>query len=423
MQSKLKFTRTALERIEPLPGAQTTYWDTTCIGFGLRVSSGGAKTFFYQGRLNGRTFKMTIGRFGKLTPEEARTQARAFQRDAELGKPPVSTRRATSGETPGNTLGSLLDGYADVLQQQDKESHRKVRVQLHKAVKIAFPKIWAKAANDISLEDCLQVVGALVDQGKLRQADKIRSYIKSAFSAAIAARGDATMPKSLRAMAVRGNPLADLKKVRGSSNSRDRTLSLSEFRHYWRRVNQLPEPFRSLMMLHVLTGGQRIAQLSRVTLTDMDWDRPSVVILDKKGRREEPRRHEVPLLPECMPLIRTLTACGPFVFSVNLGLSPVGDTTLSDAVKRVVDEMEAAQELEKGRFTAGAIRSTVETRLAARPYSVPPHVLSQLLSHGTGGVQNKHYQRHDYFDEKLDALKALWRMLEERPISQESKPL
>lgn len=46
MQSKLKFTRTALERIEPLPGAQTTYWDTTCIGFGLRESSGGAKTFF-----------------------------------------------------------------------------------------------------------------------------------------------------------------------------------------------------------------------------------------------------------------------------------------------------------------------------------------------------------------------------------------
>jgi hypothetical protein len=77
--------------------------------------------------------------------------------------------------------------------------------------------------------------------------------------------------------------------------------------------------------------------------------------------------------------------------------------------------MEEAGELEKGPFTAGSIRATVETRLSAKPYRVSSDVLGHLLSHGMGGVQQRHYQHHDFFDEKMEALEMLHRMVEGKP--------
>src|SRR5690606_31422851 len=126
-----------------------------------------------------------------------------------------------------------------------------------------------------------------------RQADKIRSYIRSAFSEAIKARGNVNAPAKLRNMNIKSNPARDMVKVEGSSRARDRVLSLAEFRAYWKRVKELPEPGRSLVMLHVLTGGQRLDQLSRVTLHDIDRDTGTVTLLDYKGRRIEPRRHSI----------------------------------------------------------------------------------------------------------------------------------
>jgi integrase len=61
------------------------------------------------------------------------------------------------------------------------------------------------------------------------------------------------------------------------------------------------------------------------------------------------------------------------------------------------------------RFTPGDIRRTVETRLSALGVSLD--VRAQLQSHGLGGVQARHYDRHDYQDEKRAALVKLRELL------------
>ena len=78
--------------------------------------------------------------------------------------------------------------------------------------------------------------------------------------------------------------------------------------------------------------------------------------------------------------------------------------------------MEKADELEKEPFTAGTIRATIESRLIAKPYRISSDVLGQLLSHGLGGIQQRHYQHHDFFDEKMEALKSLQQLLEEQVV-------
>ena len=63
--------------------------------------------------------------------------------------------------------------------------------------------------------------------------------------------------------------------------------------------------------------------------------------------------------------------------------------------------MEDAGELESEPFTAGALRSTVETLWGK--HGVSRETQGHLLSHGNSGVQSKHYDRHDNNGQKLVA--------------------
>ncbi len=416
MESRFKFNKTGIEKAVSVDGKQVVYWDDLLTGFGLRVSPGGAKTFFYQYRINGRPKKITIGRFGAWTVEQARKEVKRLTGLVAAGKDPAPQK----AETDASTFGDMLEGYCDLLEMQGKQSAQSVRNALKADVRDAHKRLWNRPANQITLDDCVKIVGRVKDAGKLRQADKLRSYIRTAFTKAINARGDVNAPEKLRSLNVQVNPARDMTIVHGSNNTRDRVLSLREFHHYWQRVKQEPEPGRSLLMLHVLTGGQRQVQLARVTLNDIDRDAPSMTLLDFKGRRAAPRIHEVPLLPEALDAIDRITGSGQFVFSANGGKTPIGEAYILDRVKKIVSDMGKAGELEKGPFTAGTIRATIETRLSAKPYRVQSDVLAQLLSHGLGGVQARHYQRHDFFEEKLEALQMLYRMVEGRsePVAQ-----
>ena len=61
-------------------------------------------------------------------------------------------------------------------------------------------------------------------------------------------------------------------------------------------------------------------------------------------------------------------------------------------------------------FQLKRVRSGIETLLAAA--RVDKQIRGQLQSHGTGGVQDTHYDAHTYLPEKEDALVALYRALE-----------
>lgn len=403
----IRLTRTAIERLKAADG-RSIYWDDSIIGYGLRVLPSGAKTFFYQGRVNGELIRVTIGRYPITNAEKARNEAKKIQGQMAAGIDPRPEKLTASA----STFGDLMNAYCDLLESHGKKSARSVRNAIHKDIQAAFPKLWKKPASNIDLEDCMLIVGRLVDEQKPRQADKLRAYIRTAFSEAINARGDVNMPQGMRNLSIKFNPARELRKVKGSSNAKDRALTLGEFRAYWAHVKALPEPARSLAMLHILTGGQRQQQLARVTIDDVDHDGHYLKILDYKGRRTEPRIHIIPLLPEAMEAINRIGGTGRYIFSCDGGLKPVHTGFLSDIVARIRAQMEELGQLEKGYFTPGSIRATVETRLAAKPYRVTSDVLAQLLSHGLGGIQARHYQHHSFYDEKLEALQMLHRMLE-----------
>jgi hypothetical protein len=61
-------------------------------------------------------------------------------------------------------------------------------------------------------------------------------------------------------------------------------------------------------------------------------------------------------------------------------------------------------------FQAKRIRSGVETLLASARIS--SDIRGRLQSHGISGVQARHYDGHDYMEEKRQALETLFRLLD-----------
>jgi len=91
--------------------------------------------------------------------------------------------------------------------------------------------------------------------------------------------------------------------------------------------------------------------------------------------------------------------------SANNGRAPLRKETVAVVVGEIEAAMLAARELERGPFSMRDLRRTAETHMAA--LGISSDVRAQIQSHGLGGIQARHYDRHDYMPEKRTAL-GLW---------------
>lgn len=333
------------------------------------------------------------------------------QREAERERKDADAATLAAASHERATLGVLLQTYVADMKRAGKASARAVELSLDLNVRQAWPKLWNKPAADVTDDDLLTVVALLANRDKLREAAKVRAYLRAAYAAAIRARGNARALPALRALGIRHNPASDLAPIDGSTEARERALSVAELRAYWKRICALPDPEGAMFRFHLLTGAQRVVQLARLTVDDFDKDSQTIRIRDGKGRRRQPRAHVLPLIPEALAAMEAMQGgtMGAYLFTITQGYAAAVYAAGQHRLRAVVEAMQAAGELEGGMFTLGDLRRTVETRLAAEGVSL--EIRAQLQSHGLGGVQAKHYDRHDYLAEKRGALETLHRVL------------
>src|SRR5262245_41771862 len=109
-----KLTKSAVDRAGP-DKSRYIVWDTELRGFGLRVEPSGVKTFVARYRAGGgRTGlqrQATIGRYGTITPDQARKRARRTLVAAASGEDPVGTAR--SNRQPAITIAEVCDWYLE----------------------------------------------------------------------------------------------------------------------------------------------------------------------------------------------------------------------------------------------------------------------------------------------------------------------
>ena len=93
----IKITKAVVDQLELTAGRQVYYWDAELPGFGLYVGAT-AKSYFAQRTMGGRgrnrkRVRITIGKHGIFTPEEARREARDLLNRMARGEDPRETRR------------------------------------------------------------------------------------------------------------------------------------------------------------------------------------------------------------------------------------------------------------------------------------------------------------------------------------------
>ena len=194
----------------------------------------------------------------------------------------ATQEREVEAEQSQRTLRKLLDIYIAHLKAQGRRSHVDARQIFDRHVIEPWPKVVDAPTVDLTPDQVLDMLRRLIEAGKGRTANKLRSYLRAAYQCALDVRMDASIPMAFKAFAVNVNPVAQTRRSPQYDRADKRPFSTKELRTYWKLLAERPGRKAAVLRLHLLTGGQRIEQLVRLRWADVS--EAAVTLFDGKGR-------------------------------------------------------------------------------------------------------------------------------------------
>jgi integrase len=388
-----------------------------------RKLSNGAVQLYWRYSFGGKTSREPIGVYDpSAPPKKLQPTARGYGIAAALQKckelAGVHAERSLTGglrgakaetqktyaalqmaaaESSMRTLERLLDTYVAHLKVQGRRSH----IDASQLFKRHVIEPWPAAANapaaELSPDQVMDMLRRLIEAGKGRSANKLRSYLRAAYQCAQDVRTTPSIPVAFKHFGIVFNPAAQTRRSPQFDCADKRPFSKAELSIYWKLIAGRPGFEAAVLRLHLLTGGQRIEQFVRMRWVDVEDD--ALTIFDGKGRPgQRPRPHRIPLVKEAQQALKSFRREGIYAVSTMAGSKPVSVRTMAAWAHAAVGDSIAEFQLKR-------IRSGVETLLAS--CGVSRDVRGHLQSHGQTGVQARHYDGHDYMPQKRRALELL----------------
>lgn len=360
----LRITKSFVDKIE-LPQAtpegktaQAFYRDSVISGFGLRVTSGGAKSFIIEKRVFGKVKRITLGRYGNITVEQARKEAMNFLGQVATGKDPVAEKKARQAEQV-----TLKEVFEDYLASRKSLRPSTVKDYKHTLSK-AFSDWQDKPLTDIT-KDMVELRHRTLGKGSQARANNAMRVLRAIFNHAKAKYEDS-----------KGNPVITVNPVERLSQTRawytierKRTLiKPHELGDWFAATMQLNNETTRHYLYLVLFTGLRRSEASRLQWDDVDFE-------DKTLTINETKNHQVHVLPLSDFLYELLikrfeNKTGPYVFPSESERGYLIEPRT--AVKRV-------SELSGVKFTMHDLRRTFIT--IAESLDIPGYALKRLLNH------------------------------------------
>jgi integrase len=388
--------------------AQSIYWDGKTPGLGLRVTPSNAKSYIFETRLHSKTIRTTIGDIRTWPIAKAQAEATRLKALTDQGIDPRELERAkieakvaaasAIAAAKDYTLAKLFEAYCTHLEGAGKKgSARSARSFFKTHVGDALK---AMPAKDVSAEEVADMLRGIIEKKKERTAGALRTYLLAAYNIGMRARLDPKVPLIFKQYGITANPVAPITATQ--SRTSDRALTNEELRAYLTAMdNRLTD---KALLLALLSGGQRMEQILRVTVSDWTPETKTLRLLDPKGRRKESRVHLLPLAPRAAAIVESLVADANKAKVTEL--FKLDTQTPGKRVKLICDtkDKETGKARIEPAFNLRDIRRTVETRMAG--LGISKDIRAQVLSHGISGVQDTRYNMHTYTDEKRNALTA-----------------
>ena len=147
-----KLTKSIVDRAEVPPKGQAFVWCSEDRGFGVRINASGSRTFIAQGRINGKERRVSIGRPGVFSVDQARAQARELLRAMRLGVDPVEERARKLAR--GITLRETIADYCTHRRTKNGPLRTRTKADISDHGDRSFADWLDKPITAISRDDC-----------------------------------------------------------------------------------------------------------------------------------------------------------------------------------------------------------------------------------------------------------------------------
>jgi integrase len=371
--ARAKITKSVVDRLPP----NTWLWCSALSGFGCRRQKD-AIVYYLRWQQDGRQRMRALGRHGPLTPETARQKARQALGELAAGRDPFlvsgSPQSATNVEA---TFGGQVPRF---LERQRSALKRRSLIEVTRHLMVHAAPLNAKPIAGVSRRD----IAALLSEVEAASGPYARNQVRASLSA--------FWTWAIAEGLAEANPVAGT--VKAPAQSRDRVLSDAEIALIWKALP--PGDFGDIVRLLLLTGQRReeigALQWSEINLTDRVITLPPLRV--KNGRP-----HAIPLSGPALAILvaRHSRRDGPAVFGRDGRDRFTNWSNTKAALDRKLGPAFRDWHLHD-------LRRTVATGMARLGINIP--IIEKVLNHTSGtfaGIVSV-YQRHDFADEKRQAL-------------------
>ena len=334
------------------------YRDDQLQGFGLRITSNGVMSYVVEKRVNGKSKRITVGRHGVITPEQARKEAQKLLGEMTGGKDPVAEKRDKRIQAV-----SLRETYkAYLLSRKDLKPNT-----LHD-----YKRCIEGSLGDWLEKPVTSITKDMVEERHSKLGAKSHARANNTMRVLRALMNYATEKYEAQdgKPVLSSNPVDRLSKSRAWYNvKRRQTLLTPTQLKPWYEATMLLNQETTRDFLHfILFTGLRRSEATMLTWEYVDFKERSFLIADTKNK--EPHRLPMTDFIEDLLKRRKQDSDKIWVFP-----SPVTDGPL----KEPRTALERITELSKIEFQLHDLRRTFIT--IAESLDIPAYALKRLLNH------------------------------------------
>ena len=389
-----KLTKRAVDALTPPEKGQTFLWDSELRGFGVRAIPSGLKTFILQYRnAEGRSRRIVVGRYGVLTVEQARDQAK-IKLGAVAGGVDPAEENASSREAI--TVAEVCDWYlaeaeaGRILGRRNRPikpstlAMDRSRIETH-----IKPLLGRRQVRALKLAD-ISGMQANIAEGKTAKPRGPGRGGPTTGGAGVAARSVSTL-QSLLAHAkllsvTASNPAVGVRKLAGKKKERRLSVAeikkLGEVMEVAERNGENPVALAAVRLM-LLTG----FRISEAQGLQRDWQHADQGYVHFPDTKSDGQVRAIGPSAAQLAASQPVRENCPYVFPAD-----VGDGHFT-AAKRCLARLCAAAEIE--RVTPHTLRHTFGS--VAGDLGFSELTIAALLGHAARGVT----QGYVHIDEAL----------------------
>lgn len=360
----MKLTKSIIDKLTvPKDRPQIFYRDEQLKGFALRITQNGVKSFVLEKLVKGKVRRMTLGRYGVLTVEQARKEAQKILGKIASGIDPIAEKRSNAMNAQ-----TLKDAWQDYLETR-KSLKPKTVYDYSQILNVAFPDWLNKPLLAITKDKISKRHTELGEERGQAYANFAMRLLRALFNFA-AGKYEDSRGQSL----ITENPVKRLSQTKAwyRVERRQTFIKSHELAAWYSGVMQLQNVTLRDYLLLILFTGLRRQEAAKLKWQHIDFKAKTLTIFNTKNHND----HTLPLSDYLYELLarRKQSAINDYVFP---GTGKEG--YLIEPRK----QMAKVTQLSGVEFTVHDLRRTFIT--IAESLDIAAYSLKKLLNHKMNG--------------------------------------